>query len=154
MQRLLTAGLLALTFASATAAQDVTPAPKPQYTPEAMLRRIQRDAASGQEPQQQNFDATAIEQSRRFRFTPAVREQLETERLPVDVRNAIRDQRTASTCAVPQSTWRVTLNAVATFNGQSYRCVEVFVPSPDGTIERQGLGWIRADAPISGSSAK
>jgi hypothetical protein len=56
-----------------------------------------------------------------------------------------------SACDLPDGT-RHPLTTVVSYEGQSYRCVEVFTPNTPGPLENQTLtvriaGWIKVQAP-------
>jgi hypothetical protein len=57
----------------------------------------------------------------------------------------LREQRTA--CDLPDGT-RHPLTTVVNYEGQTYRCVEVFTPNAPGPLENQTLtvriaGWVK-----------
>jgi len=60
-----------------------------------------------------------------------------------------REERTA--CPLPDGTSQP-LNTVVNYEGQTYRCVEVFTPNAPGPLENQTLtvriaGWIKVQVP-------
>ena len=64
-----------------------------------------------------------------------------------DVAAAKRDQQKAFTCTVPDSDARFNVDSVMTYRGQSYRCVEVYVPNKPSqgpaTLQFSAMGWIK-----------
>jgi hypothetical protein len=66
---------------------------------------------------------------------------------PPDVAAAKRNQQNAFTCTVPDSDARFNVDSVMTYRGQSYRCVEVYVPDKPSqgaaALRFSGMGWIK-----------
>ena len=72
------------------------------------------------------------------------------QRMEAMERNRDRDRERTS-CALPDGT-RHPLTTVVTYEGQSYRCMEIFAPNIPGPLENQTLtvriaGWIKVQVP-------
>jgi hypothetical protein len=70
-----------------------------------------------------------------------------TQPTPITIEMILEEQRT--TCYLPDDSKRP-LNTVVTYDGQSYRCVEVFAPYPDAirpgqtqTLAVRMAGWVK-----------
>lgn len=70
-----------------------------------------------------------------------------TQPAPITVEMIVEEQRT--TCYLPDDT-KHPLNTAVTYDGQRYRCVEVFSPYPDSarsgqsqTLKVHTAGWVK-----------
>lgn len=91
-------------------------------------------------------------QGSQLRSAPNQRNVQERQRLEQTHRREVERRRT--TCTLPDGTSHP-LDAVMSYEGQTYRCVEVFAPTPppqvapgEGqTLIVQTAGWIKVQAP-------
>ena len=80
--------------------------------------------------------------------TPQQRREAARRQAVQQVEERMREERTS--CALPDGSSRP-LNAVVSYEGQTYRCMEVFTPTPPGLVppgEDQKLtvriaGWVK-----------